>query len=88
MWTASKRVTVPINPQPRRVDDAHDGTWEWLIPGVCFDDLTMAYHLREYAERTLSGYPYARFLKVVPITYSTPWAWVLEVTDGYPNSPN
>ncbi len=35
-----------IKPQPRRVNEAFDGTWEWKEEGHYFDDLTLADTLR------------------------------------------
>lgn len=37
-----------INPQPRRINDDFDGTWEWKEVGHYFDDLTLADMLRRY----------------------------------------
>jgi len=38
----SKRQTRRvIKPQPRRIDNAFDGTWEWKEKGQYYDDLTL-----------------------------------------------
>lgn len=43
--TQTRRV---VRPQPRKVDDAFDGTWEFPgEPGHHYDDLTAAYRMRE-----------------------------------------
>lgn len=42
--TQTRRV---IKPQPKQINDAFDGTWEWKEEGHYFDDLTLAYTLRE-----------------------------------------
>lgn len=44
--TQTRRV---VKPQPRRVDDAFDGTWEWRNPGDYYDDLTMGSELLKRA---------------------------------------
>jgi len=36
--TQTRRV---IKPQPRRIDNAFDGTWEWKEKGQYYDDLTL-----------------------------------------------
>jgi len=41
--TQTRRV---IKPQPRRIDDAFDGTWEWKEKGHYYDDLTLYEELR------------------------------------------
>ncbi len=41
---------IPVNPTPKRLDDAFDGTWGW--PGgdyPRYDDLTMAHQIRQAA---------------------------------------
>jgi hypothetical protein len=43
--TQTRRV---VKPQPRRADDAFDGTWDWQNPGY-YDDLTMGYELMKHA---------------------------------------
>ena len=35
-----------IKPQPRRIDNAFDGTWEWKEKGHYYDDLTLFYTLK------------------------------------------
>ena len=42
--TMTRRV---IKPQPVRVDDAFDGTWEWREPKQYYDDLTLYSMLKE-----------------------------------------
>lgn len=41
-------ILTPIDPQPTRLDDAHDGTWSWPgTPHPRYDDLTMAHAIHE-----------------------------------------
>ena len=44
--TQTRRV---IKPQPKRINDDFDGTWEWKEKGHYYDDLTLASMLRENA---------------------------------------
>jgi len=55
VWQAKLRVLEEygeavtrrvIKPQPRRIDDAFDGTWEWKEKGHYYDDLTLYEELR------------------------------------------
>lgn len=41
---------LPVNPAPKRLDDAFDGTWGWPgTNGRAHDDLTMAHQIRQAA---------------------------------------
>ena len=43
------QFTRVIKPQPKRINDDFDGTWEWKEKGHYYDDLTLASMLRENA---------------------------------------
>ena len=73
------RREIPVNPPPRRVNDAEDGTWEWIIPGLYFDTLTMQSHLLDYASLAFKSNWNVKSVEMHWDTSNEPaWVWLVD----------
>lgn len=74
---------LPVNPAPKRLDDASDGTWGWPgTNGRAHDDLTMAHQLRQAA--TLEAGDHLRVYQARGKSHLTITTLMLELTEIRP----